>query len=344
MNYDFFIKDLDEISQIISLDKKLMKKLTGSDIPLFKQSLHKSLTIALYTFWENFCKKLIYDCYTRYKKILVDKDFLINYFENIQEKSYTRQLFLKSIEDNKFHIKIDNLCYSNNLSFNELKSLFKRLLFDTNEFAKHVDRFSKLDIAILELRNNAIIPEFKEIKSTHDTIECFEAYINLLVENRNKVAHQYIIDEIYTLEQFESILNFIRVATLLVFEFCTSQILKKAQLKGEKIHKRIFPLCIIKSNSCNKTGIVGIRNTTKRIIKQNSNLYWYDKEKEIFRILHIIKIVRNGITSSEILPLDACSIEVDTNASIKNTRKKTKQFIIYDLTETCDSYEYQVMI
>ncbi|MVX62222.1 hypothetical protein GKZ28_00720 [Clostridium chromiireducens] len=341
MKYDSFTKEIDEISQIISLNQRIISTLNGSDLSLFKKSLHKNLTIAIYTFWENFSKNLIYNCYINYKKILVDKDFLINFFQHIQEKSFARQLFLNSIDDNKFNITMENLCYSNNLNYKELKSLFKRVMFNSDQLRKHLDKFPELSEAIEDLKTNAVYPVFQTVKSHYDVSDYLEAYINLFVENRNTVAHQYQITEIYSLDQFESILNFIKAVTLLIFEFCGSQLLIKAKEKGEVVYKRLLPLCVIKGNPAGETAIIGIRNISQKTITKDVKLYCFDRGNNIYRTVDIIKIIKDGKEHNEILPLEAYSLEVQTNATIN---KRNDKFIVCELNQNCVSYDYQVIV
>ncbi|MGG0033300.1 HEPN domain-containing protein [Priestia megaterium] len=342
MKYDFFTKELDEISQIITLNKKILNNLSGQEVSLYKKSVHKNLSIAIYTFWENFAKNLIYNCYDNYKKILVDKKFLINFFQHIQEKPFARQLFLKSIDDNKINITIDNLCYSNNLNFKELKSLFKRVMFNADEFGKHVEEFPQFNEVIEELKINAVDPVFEKVKSRYEAIEYLEAYLNLLVENRNTVAHQYQITQIYTLDQFEAILKFIKIVTLIVFEFCGSQLLTKAKERGEIVYKRLLPLKVIKSNSSGQTAIIGIRNISQRAINKTVKLYCYDRSSCIYRILDIIKIVKQeGNECNDILPLETYSLEVQTSATIN---QRNSRFIVCELNPNSDSYDYQVIV
>ncbi|MGL5751498.1 MAG: HEPN domain-containing protein [Paraclostridium sp.] len=341
MNYNLILKEIDDIYRIINLNKKILISLEGKEEILFKKSVNKNLTLEIYTFWENFCKELVYDCYLNYKKIIIDKEFLVGYFEHVQEKSFVRRLFLESIDDNKIDIKKEILCASNNLNFKQLNELFQRIRFSSNDFKKHVNDFKSLDRVIRRLKEECIFPKFKEIKSSPSTVEYLEAYLDLIVENRNKVAHQYNIDEIYTLEQFEVILDFIKILVFIVFEFCTSQIIKKSKDKEEAISKRIFPVGVIRSNSGGKTAIIGVKNNTRKVMNKDTQLYFYDKSKNIYRMTNILKIVEDGNERCEMLPTNSYSIEIDTHAAVKI---KNKRFEIHKITHKYNPFDYKVVV
>ncbi|EOU2110112.1 hypothetical protein C0L82_12830, partial [Clostridium perfringens] len=276
------------------------------------------------------------------KKILVDKRFLVNFFKNVNEKSYVRQLFLKNIEENKFNITMENLCYSNNLNFKELESLFKRIMFDINDFYKHIDGFPGLDNSIQDLRSNSVEAEFEEVKGRYETKEYVEAYLNLLVNKRNSVAHQYEITEIYSIEQFETILNFMKRIVMLVIEFCTSQLLKKGLTRKEKVSDILYPVKVFKSNSNNNNGIMWIRNSSNRPMKKDDKFYWLDKSKRIYRMAHVVRILDNNrLECEELIPFKDYTVEIKTVSSIKNTYKS---FILCKLKSQCNPYEYNITV
>lgn len=341
MKYSLFIEEVDEIERLIKLNRKVLCTLRAEETVLFKKSMHKNITIEIYTFWENFVKKLIYHCYSNYKKILVDKKFLIKFFQHVNEKPYVRQLFLQSIDENRLNITKENLCHSNNLTFKELNNLFKRMTFDTNEFKKHVQNYSKLDQAIIELKNNSIDPVFEEIKSRYDSFEYLQAYLDLFVDNRNTVAHQYEITQIYSLDQFECILNFVKITTEIVFEFCVSQLLKKGRIKKQKVCNILYPVRVIKGNS-SENAIIWIRNSSKKVINKNEKIYCLDRKNDIYRIANIISI-RNKTREecNEILPLEDYSVEIETEASLNNRNNK---FITCGLKSECEEYDYNVVV
>ncbi|ETT45728.1 hypothetical protein C162_20381 [Paenibacillus sp. FSL R7-269] len=341
MSYNALSQDIGEILEIIKINGNILGTLHGKDASLFKKSSHKNLIIEIYTFWENFSKKIVFSYFENYKKILVDKNFLVNYFQHVQEKSYTRKLFLNSIDENKFNITPENLCYSNNLNFKELKSLFQRIMFNENEFAKHTENHKELETALEDLKNNQIVPIFKDIKTRYEVIEYVEAYLNVLVENRNIVSHQYQLVEVYTLKQFESILNFIKIMSSLVYEYCESQLLIKAIEKEELVCKRIFPLRVYKGNSRGQTAIIAIRNSFHKIITKDTKLYCYDRANKIFRKVEIIKIFKFEKEHYEILPLETSTLEVQTVATINN---RNHNFIIYALNPNTETYSYELVV
>lgn len=342
MQYNFFTEELKEIEKVIILNEEVLRTLEGEDKFLFKKSLHKNLTIEVYTFWENFVKNLIYNCYINYKKILVDKRFIKKFLEQVNEKSYSRQLFLKNIDENRFNITIENLCHSNNLNYNELEALFKRVMFDSNEFKKHVEGFPGLEDAIKDLKDNAVIPPSDNVEIISNANGYVKAYLDLFVSNRNSVAHQYQIIERYSIEQFKYILNFIKVLTLVVFEFCSSQLLKKGISKKEKIGNILFPVEVIRGKSEHVNAILWIRNSSKKLIKKDDNLYCLDRTKDIYRIANIRSIKNKERKDCvDIWPLEEYSIEIDTATNIK---KKHEFFIACTLESQCSSYEYNIVV
>ncbi|EIW6614231.1 hypothetical protein MF669_001726 [Clostridium perfringens] len=335
------MESLNEIKNLIGLNRKIIKNLKKEELILFKKTAHKNLTIEIYTYWENITKRLIYNYYLNYKKILVDKKFMIKFFQHVNEKAYVRQLFLKSIEDNKLNITMENLCHSNNMTFKELEDLFKRLTFDISDLKKHINNFKGLKESIDLLKDNAIEPVFEEIKIKPDLNDYLEGYLKLVVDNRNTVAHQYNIIEIYNMDQFEAILNFIKVLISLVYEFCSSQILKKAINKHEKASCILYPIEVILSNS-ESEAIVSVRNSSNKVICKDERLYYLDRSTNIYRVAEI-KGIRNkeGKDCYEMYPFEKYSLKIDT---VANINKKHKTFRICKLNSKCDSYEYNISV
>lgn len=342
MEYSLYESELQNIQEVIDLNRKIQGRLKGKELRVFKNTLHKNLVIEIYTFWENFSKSIIYDCYSNYKKLLVDKRFLVRFFKSVNEKSYVRQLFLKNIEENKLNITIENLCYSNNLNFRELELLFKRVMFDVNDFYKHIDGFPGLQEAIKNLQESSIEPVFEEVKSRYDTREYVEAYLDLLVSNRNCVAHQYKIIEIYSIEQFQYILDFIKIMVLVVVEFTTSQLLKKSIIKKEIVSNILHPIKVIKSNSNNSSAILWVRNSSSESINKNERFYYYDRVKKIYRMANILKVLDKDRNDYDyIIPYEDYTVEVKTIAPIKNTYKS---FILCRLKTQCRDFEYKIIV
>lgn len=69
MEYNLYEKQLKDIQEIIDLNKKIQQQLNGKELRLFKNTLHKNLVIEIYTFWENFAKNVIYNCYFNYDEL-----------------------------------------------------------------------------------------------------------------------------------------------------------------------------------------------------------------------------------------------------------------------------------
>lgn len=341
MKYALLIQGIEEIKERILLDKEILNKLDPQKKLIFKKSAHKSLTIEIYTFWENFCKSLAYQCYNDYKGVLLDKRFLVNFFQFVQEKSYTRQLFLKGIDDNKIDITKDNLCHTNNMNFKELKALFKRIMLEVEEFEKHINGFSGIEQIKNKLQSSQVIPAFDEANPNYSLMGYFEAYLNLIVTNRNIVAHEYQINEIYSLEQLELLVEFIELATGVVFEFCVSQIIKKSELKKINSYKRFYPLKVIKSNAGGSNAIIGIGNVSNLSINREEELFYFDREMKIYRIAKIVKICENRTECNQILPLHQYSLEIQTAATINS---RNPNFKIGKLYKNNIEYKYPIVV
>lgn len=340
MKYETLSVQLKEIPQIIELNKEILQTIDGQKKNLLKKSTHKNLIIEIYTFWENYTKSTIYTCYKNYKKIIVDREFLVRYLEGVHEKSYTRQLFFENITDNKINITKENLCYSNNLNYNQLLDLFKRIGFDKNDFNKHIEGNPKI-IGVLEELKREIIPVFQNTEREKQIKDYIQSYLDMIVEERNKVAHQYEIDDLYSPNQFELLLTFISVLSEVVFEYCSSQLIKKSLEKNVSITQFFQSLMVIKGNSRESSAIVGVESISDSIYSKDDTLFCYDRSKDIYRVLNIEKVIVNNEEVEAILPNSKCSIEVRTLSKIN---KDNPDFKICSLNTHADEFEYALLI
>lgn len=340
MKYDNFINALNEIPSIITLDKYLLSKLNGESRSLFKKSNHKNLVIDIYTCWENYTKLLLFHCYENYKKVIVDKDFLLAYFQRINEKSYTKKLFSESIEENKITINQENLCYSNNLNWNEMLDLFNRLGFNKEDFIKHLNNNIKLEEAINDLKEY-VQPISEDRAHISSNLELTKSYLNMVVDFRNSVAHQYEINEILNLSQLDKIYKFIKTLSEIVFEYCVSQIIKKSESKSISIIEKLLPISIIRGNSSGTTAIIAIKNTSLNKYTKDSMFFCYDTTSQIYRILKI-KEIRYLDKKNDYIEHDKeYSIEVETHSKLSN---KNHNFVICSINERCEDFMYSIVI
>ncbi|PGR23031.1 hypothetical protein COC52_24880 [Priestia megaterium] len=343
MHYNNLMIESKNLQDLFTMEEKIINLLPQDDARKYRRIIHKNLVIEIYTFWENFVKELIFECYKKYKKVIVNTQFIKRYFKSIQDNSYIRKVFLGNITDEGFNITIESLCHSNNLNYDVLTDLYSKLCFDKNDFAIHLNENTSLSCTINDLKGNFVEPIFDETtKPPYNKIQNIKGYLQVLVASRNTVAHQYQVSEIFTLNQLQSIFNFIVALCEVIIEYCSSQILKKSAEMKENISKRVFPKLIIRSNSKERTAILWIRSYSKKIVPKNKALFCYDKNSGIYRKASIVQIKnKDQQDCTEILPYEDYSIEINTDSMI---RQRHKAFNICILEDEIPEYTHSISI
>lgn len=302
-------------------------------------------------------KSLVYDCFRDYKKFILGEKFFKQYFKTVQENSFVRKKFLKSISDDGLEITIETLCHSNNLNAKVLRELFTRITFNVEDLPKHINTSKGLNDKIENLRNSSIPPfyfkdeeeidERNEALSTDDPkfnryIDTVFGYLNTLIELRNQVAHSYIITEIYDIGDLKIFAEFIYELCFVLLEYCGSQIIKKSTDFGEPIIKRLYPLKVFMNTSKCKA-ILGVNNTSNKSLNKGDTLYLFNNGEGIYKFANITGIQSERKTIEELLPYHAGALEIWTEGVI---RKEHKTFYLYDIVATKNEtdYKYSLLI
>ncbi len=349
MKYEITRIELSDLKKTLDLNEKIYNLIEGKDKADYKVIKHKSAIIEIYTFWENFIKQLVYDCYYEYKNLIVDERFLINYFRNIHEKSHTRDIFKNNFDNGKIEISKESLCFSNNMSFKEMKNIFKRIGFNVEDILKHLSDNPDLQTTINNLNNIGVIPVVEDEEGNDGTerhtkrnTNLFESYINLLVEDRNAVAHQRDIQIVYNSCQLNELYNFVKVICEAVYEYSFSQLIIKSKQKRKpaSISNTFYPIAVYSENTGSNNSIIGIRNMSSHTISKDSEFYCFDDEKKLYRTLKIMECRHDGKTLSNFLnPYQDYSIKVKTLAPIRKQRP-----IFFISTAKNIEYDFEYLI
>ncbi|MCA0386251.1 MAG: hypothetical protein LCH34_11700 [Firmicutes bacterium] len=337
---NYFCKEYEDLYESIQLKRKILSTLSGRDLTIFKKMTHRNLVLSIYTSWDNVIKRSVYDSFVNYKEIIVDASFIKKYFKSVNEKRYVYADFISNISDNQFLITLENLCFSNNLNSKELFELLKRMKFDVNALRVHILKDYRVASAINNLKESGVALIFKGTERPQNIFEYFIAYLDLLIESRNSIAHKYEDDYHFNIDQLDYYLKFIICSTITINEYIQSQVLIKAQEKKVRISNRFYPLKVIRSSDANGRSIIGIRNISSKVFSKDTILYCYDKTENIYREVKIAKIMKNSKEVQEILPYEDYSLEVYCQVKIKSEVK----FKICAIRSTSLLFNYQIIV
>lgn len=352
MNYTNLKQQFSEIYSLLELEKSIFSKLNGLDKLRYREVIHKTMVIELYTFWENFVKELIYDTYLTHKKMIVDEEFIKKYFKNINENNYLRNKFLENISEDKITITIDTLCHSNNLDEKVLRDLFKRINFDTNDLDKHLKSADLIKTSLISLQDSSIkkIEKNTQFEIRVDDVQSDNGrhlrgiydYIHTLVQLRNNVSHNFKVDEIYSIEDFEILSGFLYEVSFSILEFTKSQSIKKMisfHPTETKILRQVYPRKIFRRT---KDGfcIVGINNFGNKIIEKDSVLYFYSSSLDIYQMAVVLEIKKNDDFVKEGLPYEEMGLKLKTNMNLN----RKDSFNLYHCNEVTSEYSYVLTI
>ncbi|MED4018037.1 HEPN domain-containing protein [Sutcliffiella cohnii] len=357
MRYQQLENDFKSITSIFELEEQILNNLSPENKAMYKKMVHKNIVIEVYTLWESFVKSLVYDCYKDYKKFIMGEKFFKQYFKSVQENSFVRKKFLKSISDDGLEITIETLCHSNNLNEKVLRELFTRITFNIGDLFKHINTSKGLNNKIESLRNSSIPPvyhkeedidEGNEAQLTDDPqvdryIDTVFGYLNTLIELRNQVAHSYIITEIYDIDALKILAEFIYELCFVLLEYCGSQIIKKSIDFGEPIIKRLYPMKVF-MNTSKCRAILGINNLSNKPLNKGDTLYLFNVGEGIYKIATIRGIQGGGKIIDELLPYHTGALEIWTEGVI---RKEHNTFYLYDIVAPKSSetdYKYSLLI
>lgn len=357
MEYAELKQEFNNIRDLIDLEKLIVEQLDGNNRLRYREVIHKTLVIELYTFWENFVKNLVYDVYADYKNLVVNEEFIKRYFKNINENAYLRKKFLDNIQDDKINVTVETLCHSNNLTEKVLKDLFMRINFDPNELDLHLKNAESLREALEKLNESSIqkierstltsLEDGEHVSqdlniSSRQVHNCYD-YLNTLVQLRNDVAHNFHVDEIYVLDDFEKFADFMFELCMIILEFSKSQIIKKIIDKTDNsisVLRRLYPKEIFKQTD-NGTCIVGVNNFGNKIITLETIMYLYSPSLKIFRIAIVKNIQQHRSNVLEALPYQQVGLELKTNMNLIRSKP---HFHLFHFNELKVEYDYTLTI
>lgn len=357
MEYKDLVNNFKSIKELIDLEKEIIRKLNSEQNLRYRQVIHKNMIIEIYTFWENFVKNLIYNTYIDYKKYIVNEEFVKKYLKFINENSHIRKLFIKNIKHDSLNITLETLCHSNNLNDKVLKELFIRITFDIQDLNKHIIGASKLNIAVENLKTSSIKIERRNEEdeenvstllnesleddiSSKRLLDAVYNYIYSMVQLRNNVSHNFRVDEIYKLEDWEKLADFIFEVCFVLIEFCKSQTIKKIISTEKHVLKRMYPKKVF-MHSAKGECVLGITNLSGRIVKLESPLYIYSPSSDLYKIAIIKGLQINKDNLIEALPFQQVGIKLETNAKIK---PEHTTFYLYSFVKEKEEFNYALTI
>lgn len=291
----------------------------SSDFSMFLRTKSQhSFIIDLYTFWEREIKRLLKDYIMKYQNIIVNDEFIKSYIKkSIQSNRYQRDSFIDNISTSEFSINLDILLHSNNLKYTELISLIK-LIHPSNQ-----------DISFSEFCNKSIIfkKQVDDIKNLNIPKENgsaidIEAFINLIVEDRNSLSHSGHIVNAYSHEQQLALIDFFYTIYGLVDEYLF-YLMHKDSLRQPEIHLHK----IYRENQYNETAIIKVdfRNFSKgeTFIIRNS-------ENNIFYRVKIVKIKNENKKTCRVFPKNGIRT-LEVNSQIKLKRCNLSKYELHSI-------------
>ncbi|OMC63329.1 hypothetical protein BK121_27795 [Paenibacillus odorifer] len=172
---------LNELMRTLELKKKYQSK-------RIEKILTKNYILSLYTIWETYAKKRIFDTYSDYEYLLHTDDFIKRYLKKSFGKSYLSKEFLKDIKDTK--VKKEILCQSNNLTWGEFIDLLAIIGIDSSPLETLINESAEISNIVNILKSSGLIPVYKDGFSTllSDSVK---GYLQLVVDLRNTISHTY---------------------------------------------------------------------------------------------------------------------------------------------------------
>ncbi|MCK4029472.1 hypothetical protein [Streptococcus iners] len=233
---DNFYKNINKFKDIIDVveQKNFMK-----------ETLQKNFIITLYTIWENESKGILFDHLEEKNEIIFDNNFTAVFYKTILNSTqYVKEEYIKSIANWELSIKKDYYFASNNLWFNNLIDLIKRLYPEASseELLKMSNSFPRMQRCIENLETGSISKYSKKGENPNG----FEGYIDSLVDKRNSLAHSGECDEYVNIDNMGEFFHFIDCALILVYQYLNNLYVKrlingKILVKLKNIYEIAFP-------------------------------------------------------------------------------------------------------
>ncbi|NIK70444.1 hypothetical protein [Paenibacillus sp. BK720] len=179
--------------------------------------LTKNYILSLYTIWETYAKKRIFDTYSDYEYLLHTDDFIKRYLKKSFGKPYLSKEFLKDIKDTK--VKKEILCQSNNLTWGEFLDLLLIIGIDSSPLDTLINESAEISNIVNILKNSGLIPVYKDGFSTllSDSVK---GYLQLIVDLRNTISHTYKME-------FDEYIDSKQMALLVHLFKCTINLIEK---------------------------------------------------------------------------------------------------------------------
>lgn len=318
--------NLSKLRDELNLMRATRNILLDQEKKLFKTHetiMNKYFAISIYTCWETFVQKFMFYLLSDYSDILFDKILFKKYLNSAFEKNYHKKRFLETFLDEKTEIIPEILFSSNNMTLSEVKKLITRLSFDYNRLRDKINKDSLVITELKRLDDLGIYPTLKNEKAKKP-FDKVEGYIQLLVEVRNDLSHNYGQFESYSIDQMLSLINFVECIQEIFIDFSMLEVIYRGLAIPESFIK-VEVYKIEKSNSKkDKYSLISINmpsNYTESSVKSIQSLIISDADSEADLLL-----VDNW-RKSETIP-GVYTIRASSDYIIK--KRKTFNLYIYE--------------
>lgn len=226
---DIFYQNIDNFEGIIENVEQDKKRFV-------EDTFKKNFIITLYTLWENSIKEVLFEHLTNNVDSIFDERFIRTFYSTIlNSTNHVKEEYLSSLNNRNIFIKKEYYLSTNNLWFDNLVELIKRLYPEATK--DDLLMYSRENIKLqecIETLEKSVITKFSK-KATNP--EGFEGYIDSLVNNRNSLAHAGSCDEYVNITDMKHFFEFIDNAILLINKYL--QNLYIARLGSERLCTKI---------------------------------------------------------------------------------------------------------
>lgn len=343
MKSKFFKNEFEEIKKILKLNNKLLDNIDDALIPLYLKSVQKTTILSLYTTWESIIKEVLFQGYKKYKTLVLTEEMLKDSVAKSLSKRYLKDNFFENLLEKKIEITKENLCSSNNLKRSELIELLKINGYKYQEIIEYFNDLEFLRSYLDNCQEKGLFPIYNE-KRPSDIFEKIIGYIDLLVEERNKISHVYEIDTRLSIEQLEVIIEIVEETIKIILDFISVELLKKSFDSDElKIYESLNLLKIYTENRplSDKNFVFALENISSKKLKQSDILYFFNEEdRKCFPVQ--MREIKNE--AKELIE----EIEVGAKVSIKGEAykkiNKGKNYFLFLLKDRISLTDYKIHV
>lgn len=319
MSKEFAYNAFEELKSSLNL-----KEISKSEE--LEKIINKNYILSLYTIWETYVKKKIYDTYIDYEYLLHTEEFLRNYLKKSFGKSYLSNIFLSDLKNTK--VKKEILCQSNNLNWREMEDLFTTIRFEKQNLEYLINNSKDLSSIVSVLKNSGVMPIQEKV--SRSILESVKGYLTLIINLRNTISHTYKMemDEHLSNRQMIVLVDLFKCLIGIIETFIEKE-LNNLFIKSNYSHSSIVAQRVLKA--CNGSGeqyaILEIKVTddtidlgAKEWIIGNENNVGFCKIKEI----------KVGSCILKKIPLNkVCTVSIYPSIKIKNNQSYTLKSGIY---------------